>query len=82
MADPAPAGLGLVVACGRNTRGRARERRPAALPRRQATAALKAPPPRPPRWPEGQAHPNPPTKAGKGALRRAHPDEPHLFRRP
>ena len=75
-------GLALWSRAG-ETPGRARERRPAPLPRRQATAALKAADlaARRPAGPKGKPHPNPPTKAGKGALRRAHPDEPHLFRR-
>ena len=64
------------------------ERASAALPRRQAKRRAESAPapahaaaPRArgrPRWPEGQ-HPNPPPKAGKGALRRAHPGSPGPF---
>ena len=66
------------------------ERASAALPRRQAKRRAESAPylkrdrrPRRapegrPRWPEGQ-HPNPPPKAGKGALRRAHSGTPGLF---
>ena len=66
------------------------ERASAALPRRQAKRRAESAPclkrdrrPRRapegrPRWPEGQ-HPNPPPKAGKGALRRAHPGTSGTF---
>ena len=69
------------------------ERASAALPRRQAKRRAESAPclkrdrrPRRapegrPRWPEGQ-HPNPPPKAGKGALRRAHLRHPGFFGSP
>ena len=62
-------GLALWSRAG-ETPGRARERRPAPLPRRQATAALKAADlaARRPAGPKGK-HPNPPTKAGKGCIK-------------
>ncbi len=83
LADP---GAGRAWPCGSRageTPGRARERRPAPLPRRQATAALKAADlaARRPAGPKGKHTPTRPPRPGKGALRRAHPDEPHLFRR-